>query len=92
MPKLKRLATLIRQHILSSSTAGRIGASHFVALRRRLAVPGALSPMGATVHCLAVQKMPRSGTPEDLLKYENISSLAIVRKVREVAGYGGKEK
>ena len=37
-----------------------------------------------TVHTLAVRKMPASGTPEELLAYEGISSEGIIRKVREV--------
>ena len=36
------------------------------------------------VHILAVRKMPASGTPEELLDYEGISSLGIIEKVKEV--------
>ena len=38
------------------------------------------------VYILAVRKMPRSGTPDQLLNYESISKEAIIKKVREVAG------
>lgn len=48
------------------------------------AVAGALSGTGTPVHALAVRKMPKSGTPEELLDYEEISKAAIVQKVREV--------
>lgn len=37
------------------------------------------------VYILAVRKMPRSGTPDQLLNYESISKEAIIKKVREVA-------
>ena len=47
------------------------------------AVQSALAGIAA-VHILAVRKMPASGTPEELLKYEGISKEAIVQKVREV--------
>ncbi len=36
------------------------------------------------LHILAVEKMPRSGKPEQLLDYEDISSRAIVAKVKEI--------
>ncbi|MES0340944.1 MAG: transketolase [Candidatus Humimicrobiaceae bacterium] len=38
------------------------------------------------VYIMAVRKMPRSGTPEQLLNYESISKEAIIKKVRGVAG------
>ena len=54
------------------------------------AVAAALnSPLGrgrgglATVHSLAVRKMPRSGKMAELLAYEEIDAAAIVRKVKE---------
>lgn len=49
------------------------------------AVARALSPSGGKVHCLAVEKMPHSGKPEELLAYEGISAAAIVKKVLDVA-------
>ncbi len=48
------------------------------------AVMSALAPFGMQVHQLAVRKMPKSGKPEELLEYAEISSNAIVRKVREI--------
>ena len=37
-----------------------------------------------SVHKLAVNKIPRSGTPEELLAYEEIDAKAIVKKVKEI--------
>ena len=36
------------------------------------------------IYKLAVSKMPRSGKPEELLDYEDISFTAIIKKVKEV--------
>jgi transketolase len=36
------------------------------------------------VYIMAVRKMPRSGSPEQLLNYESISKEAIITKVREI--------
>jgi transketolase len=36
------------------------------------------------VHSLAVRKMPRSGTPAELLDFEEISATAIIKKVKEI--------
>jgi transketolase len=47
------------------------------------AVQSALAGI-ATVHILAVRKMPASGTPAELLNYEGISEEGIIRKIREV--------
>ncbi|HMK61012.1 MAG TPA: transketolase [Dissulfurispiraceae bacterium] len=44
----------------------------------RSALPGNL------VHSLAVRKLPRSGKPEELLQFEEISKEAIIRKIREL--------
>ncbi len=48
------------------------------------AVKDALSESGAKVYSLAVRKMPRSGTPKELMDYEQISRKAIVKKVKSV--------
>src|SRR3989344_1947209 len=45
------------------------------------AVASVLAPFGGRVECLAVQKMPRSGKPRELLEYERSSSDAIVKDV-----------
>jgi transketolase len=37
-----------------------------------------------SIHCLAVRKKPKSGKPEELLDYEEISRAAIIKKVKEV--------
>ena len=52
------------------------------------AVLSALSDDQALVHVLAVDKMPRSGSPGELLDYENISRTAIVNKVKEIIKNG----
>jgi transketolase len=54
------------------------------------AVMSALSGEGVPVHSLAVRKMARSGKPDELLQYEEISHAAIVAKVREIVK-GGKK-
>lgn len=47
------------------------------------AVASALAHFGAKVVSLAVRKTPKSGKPQELLDYEEISQDAIVRKVYE---------
>jgi transketolase len=48
------------------------------------AVAGALAGKAARFRSLAVRKMPRSGKPDELLAFEDISRHAIVRVVKEV--------
>ena len=48
------------------------------------AVRGALYAEKTPVHILAVRKMPKSGTPEELIDYEEISKNSIIRKVKEI--------
>ncbi len=48
------------------------------------AVRSALADFDIPVHCLAVSKMPKSGTPGQLLDYESISRDAIIGKVKEL--------
>jgi len=48
------------------------------------AVRSALTPSSVPVYSLAVQKRPKSGMPEELLEYEEISQQAIVSKVKEI--------
>jgi transketolase len=48
------------------------------------AVRGALYGEKTPVHILAVRKMPKSGTPEELLDYEEISKNSIISKVKEI--------
>lgn len=48
------------------------------------AVIAALTPGSVPVHTLAVRKQPKSGTPEQLLAYEEISRDAIVKAVKKV--------
>lgn len=48
------------------------------------AVGSALSTSPVSIRCLAVRKKPKSGKPEELLDYEEISRAAIIKKVKEV--------
>jgi transketolase len=48
------------------------------------AVKSALSEEGPIVHSLAVRKIPRSGKPEELMSYEEISKEAIIKTVRRL--------
>ena len=50
------------------------------------AVRSVLTPLTVPVYSLAVHKEPRSGSPEELLDYEEISQKAIVAKVKEAVG------
>ena len=47
-------------------------------------VKSALSASPVPIHSLAVRKKPKSGKPEELLDYEEISRVAIIKKVKEV--------
>jgi transketolase len=44
----------------------------------------ASGPISKPVHCLAVKKMSRSGTPEELMSFMQIDSEAIIAKVLEI--------
>jgi transketolase len=48
------------------------------------AVLSSLATTGVPVHILAVRKKPKSGRPEELLDYEEISSRAIVARVKRI--------
>lgn len=48
------------------------------------AVKSVLSEYRFPVYSLAVCKMPRSGKPEELLEYEGISKIAIIKKVKKI--------
>ena len=48
------------------------------------AVRTAITDSPIPVHSLSVRKMPRSGKPDELLDYEEISSKAIISKVRSL--------
>ena len=48
------------------------------------AVRTALAGERAAIYSLAVKTMPRSGRPEELMAYEEISKEAIIRKVKEL--------
>lgn len=48
------------------------------------AVMSALAGSGTPVHSLAVRNIPKSGKPEELLHFEEISKEAIIKKVKEL--------
>lgn len=48
------------------------------------AVAGALAHRPTPIYSLAVNKIPRSGTPEELLAYAEIDTQAIVQKVQQL--------
>ena len=48
------------------------------------AVLSALASSPTPIHSLAVRLKPKSGQPEELLDYEDISARAIIRKVKEL--------
>ncbi len=48
------------------------------------AVRSGLSNSPVPIHCLAVRRKPKSGKPQELLDYEEISRVAIIRKVKEI--------
>ncbi len=57
---------------------------HFPAGGLGEAIKSKLSDQNKSVFKMAVRKVPRSGSKEKLLNYENISKKAIVKKVEEV--------
>ena len=57
---------------------------HFAAGGIGEAVRSALEPLPTPVYSLAVRKLTKSGTPEQLLAYEGINSNAIVRQVKAI--------
>lgn len=50
------------------------------------AIQSALGGLAGTVTSLAVEKLPRSGTPEELLRHQAIDAAAIVETVRSLLG------
>ena len=48
------------------------------------AVKAAVANESVNVYSLAVTKMPHSGKPQELLDYEEISSIAIIKKVKQL--------
>lgn len=48
------------------------------------AVSAALAGSGAKIYSLAVKKLPKSGKPQELLEFEEISAAAIVAKVKQI--------
>jgi len=48
------------------------------------AVKSVLTPCPAPIYSLAVRKKPKSGKPQELLDYEEISRKGIVKKIREL--------
>ncbi len=56
------------------------------------AVRSALAGSATPVYALSVRNMPKSGKPDELLEFEEISAGAIVEKVREVVTRNKKQK
>jgi transketolase len=59
------------------------------------AVKSALAEQRTPVYSLAVRKMPKSGKPDELLEYEEISKQGIIKKILEIAARkkrAGKKK
>ena len=52
------------------------------------AVCSALSHTGIPVHCLAVDRLPRSGKPGELMDYAGISAQAIANEIRSLLSHG----
>ena len=50
------------------------------------AVMSSIAEQPSPVYSLSVRKMPKSGKPEELLEYEEISKKAIIKKVKEIGG------
>lgn len=48
------------------------------------AIMSSLSNEGGKIYSLAVRKMPKSGKPQELLEFEDISAASIVKKVKEL--------
>jgi transketolase len=48
------------------------------------AVKSVLTPSPTPVYSLAVRRKPKSGKPQELLDYEEISQKAIMKKVKEL--------
>jgi transketolase len=48
------------------------------------AVRSEIGDIDVPIHSLSVRKMPRSGKPDELLEYEEISGNAIIKKIREI--------
>lgn len=48
------------------------------------AVSSALAAEDVKIYSLAVRKMPRSGEPDELMQFEEISAKAIVKKVKDI--------
>ncbi len=78
---IKPLGTEALASALSISNAIITIEDHFAEGGIGEAVRTALEGTGAEVHSLAVQKMPKSGKPRELLDYEEISKNAIIKKV-----------
>jgi len=74
---LKKLAKRVRQFIVVEDhyPCGGIGE----------AVKAVLSNEKVVVHHLAVNKIPRSGSPAELLRFEEIDDQAIMKKVNQLA-------
>jgi transketolase len=81
---IKPLDTAALRKAGSITTAVIIVEDHYPEGGIAEAVRSGLADYDVPVHSLAVTKMPRSGKPDELLDYEEISESAIVKKVKEL--------
>lgn len=81
---IKPLDVIALKKAASETRAIIVVEDHYEAGGMGEAVAGALSATGAIVHRMSVQKMPRSGKPDELLAYEGINAAAIIQKVKSI--------
>jgi transketolase len=81
---VKPLDTSALRKAGSITTAVIVVEDHYAEGGVAEAVRSGLADYDMPVHSLAVTKMPRSGKPDELLDYEEISRNAIARKVKEL--------
>jgi transketolase len=69
--------------VIDVNRLGQRGKTMYAAGGLGEAVKGVLSGLPTPVYSLAVTRRPRSGKPTELLNYEDISSEAVVRTIKE---------
>jgi transketolase len=81
---IKPLDSLNLSHAATETKAFITVEDHFAEGGIGEAVRSAFISLPVPVHSLAVRKMPHSGTPQQLLEYEEISVNAIIQKTKEI--------
>jgi len=79
---IKPIDTLTLHEAVKTTKAIITVEDHFAEGGLGEAVNSALADHAVPVYSLAVKKMPRSGKPDELLDYEEISRSAIIKKVK----------